>query len=681
MCSRISVAGFMVLIQNRSYQTYLSFTVIALGLVTAGTIFALSATAASNPFDITFPIPELGNCESVDQCKVYCDDSANAEKCFAFAEKNSLMSKTEIKQARKITTEAGPGGCRGRECQTYCDDSANQEECFDFAAKNGFIKEEEAKKVIEHRAKIKQIETGPGGCKGEQECRTYCDDSDNLDECLDFSTANGFMSPEETSRIKRLAGQGPGGCKGEQECRKYCDDPAKEEECFAFAEKNGLIPKEELERAKKMIGKTGPGGCRGRECKDFCSDPNNEEECLAFAEDNGLIPKEELAMAKKMIGKTGPGGCRGKQCKDYCEDPANQEACFEFAKREGLIPPEELEMAERGLKLQRQVEAEGGPGGCRDENSCRKFCSDPANTETCLNFAVEKGAFSPEEAKKSLEQFKQFKEYGNQLRQRPEEFEGAEFNPEQFEGFLESAREQGFGPPGEAGFGPPAGGFGPSGFGQPGGGFSPPGFGQSAGGFGGGMPGFGKGFDSQAGGFGGPGGCSSPTECANYCSDQSNRNECTQVFMRGNANAIRPGRINEFRQPQFREGGSFEEGRKASPDQMPSEFPGGQTKEFPGQVPQQFPGQSNQFPGMPNEFPAGPPDGEFQNQFGPPEGFDQFNQQEGEFGPPEMQQQTPQFSPPPSDQSAPPPPAPSSFNPPTQSLLGFILQPVLDIFR
>ncbi len=694
-------------------SNYISLTIIALGLILVGAFFTFNA-AAQNPFDISFPVAELGNCGSLDECKTYCDDPANGEACLDFAEKNGLMKAEEIKVARKVVGKTGPGGCQGIECQEYCENPDNQDACFEFAAEEGLIAKEEVKKIRQIKEKTGTTR-GPGGCRGENECRQYCEDPEHLEECLDFSTKVGFMTQEEATRIRGIAGRGPGGCRGETECRKYCDDPDNMEECLAFAEENGLIPKEELAIAKKMIGKTGPGGCRGRECEDVCSDPNNEEECFAFAEENGLIPEEALAIAKKMIGKEGPGGCRGIKCRDYCEDPANQEACFEFAKREGLISEDDLRNFERGMDLQKQVEQFGGPGGCRGEEECMDFCSDPSHTEECLSFAVEKGGFSKEEANKSLEQFKKFKEYGNKFRQRPEDFAGVDFNPEEFEQQFQDFAE--FGPPpgfegSEGGFGPP--GFGPEGFEGfgPGGGFGGPSFGPQ-GGFG--IPGFGpggQGGGDEGGGFGGPGGCSSPIECLQYCSDPSNRGECGQVFRKGDTGAIREGRARQFVQPSDTEGfesefgpsgGGFE--HEGFEDEQGG-FPGG-PGQFPGQPPAGFPGQG-EFRGQPGEFPAGPggfpgefegsfqefgPGGNFPSpedfgEFGPPSGgFEGAHQPEGGFTPGNFAPSSGGgfesgggFAPPPGgefQQILPP----SGFNPPTQSFLGFILSPITNILR
>ena len=337
----------------------------AAAIVIAGVAFAEESS-------ITFPVAELGNCESKMECKQYCDIPENREPCLSFAEKNGLMSREEAAIARKLGNETGPGGCRGQECETYCEDESNAEECIAFAEKHDLIPKEEleiAKKMIG--------KTGPGGCRGSA-CKKYCEDSAHMEECIAFAEENGLMPPEELAKAKKMRNiTGPGGCRG-QECKTYCDDPAHGEECLRFAEENGLMPPEEIERAKKMIGKSGPGGCKGQECRTYCDDSAHTEECTRFAVENGFMTEEEAKHAQKLMGKPGPGGCRGQECKSYCDGPTHREECMSFAIENGFMTQEEAEHMQNGQNMT-------GPGGCRGEE-CRAYCEDSANSDECKQF-------------------------------------------------------------------------------------------------------------------------------------------------------------------------------------------------------------------------------------------------------------------------------------------------------
>ena len=87
--------------------------------------------------------------------------------------------------------EAGPGGCNSEEsCQAYCKDPAHVDECVSYGLSHGFITPEEAENIQEHVRAGRTFEedfTGPGGCKGKEECRTYCDNDTHFDECISFA--------------------------------------------------------------------------------------------------------------------------------------------------------------------------------------------------------------------------------------------------------------------------------------------------------------------------------------------------------------------------------------------------------------------------------------------------------------------------------------------------------------
>ncbi len=389
-----------------------------------GFLGIVTAALAANPFAISFPISELGNCGSMSECKTFCDDSKNIDACIVYAEANGLVSKKQVEQVKTIAA-GGPGGCQGETaCRNYCDDQSHSEECLNFAEKKGFISKSDAKQA---RSLLQEI--GPGGCKGQNQCRTYCDDPAHLEECVDFGIKKGFIKKDEAERIKKLSSKGPGGCRGREQCDAYCQNSEHGEECLNFASENGLISKEEAQKFKNIINKGGPGGCRGEgQCRNYCDNPDNSDECIAFAEKEGLMPKEEIEKAKKFSAASkqgGPGGCKGRECHEYCSNPANQEACFEFAKKQGLLPKEDLERFDKARELNKKLESGGGPGGCKNESECMQYCSDPSRVDECLSFAEKSGVMSKEEARKGLEQFKQFRDFNKQSRQT----DSGQFNP------------------------------------------------------------------------------------------------------------------------------------------------------------------------------------------------------------------------------------------------------------
>lgn len=206
---------------------------------------------------------------------------------------------------------------------------------------------------------------------------------------------------------------GPGGCTTKEECRAYCDEDVNKEECLTFAVNNDLMSQEEADRARKFLNETGPGGCKGEECRTYCEDVSHREECLNFAVEKGFIGREEAERMRKFAAiesEGGPGGCKREECSAYCEDESHHEECFKFAKEKGLIDEEEIEKFEVGLKIKEKIKSSGGPGGCTSERECHQYCSDASHIEECAVFGAEHTGKSPDEVRRMIEEFKNNKD-------------------------------------------------------------------------------------------------------------------------------------------------------------------------------------------------------------------------------------------------------------------------------
>ncbi|MEK9180105.1 MAG: hypothetical protein AAB897_01700 [Patescibacteria group bacterium] len=248
-----------------------------------------------------------------------------------------------------------------------------------------------------------------GGCRDKSECKSYCEQPENMEACIAFAEAHGLMSQEEAGFARkfrdRLEAGGPGGCRSPRECNTYCSNTEHIEECIAFAEKNG-VKDENVAEGRKVLsyirsGGQMPGGCNSKEsCEAYCSNFDHAEECFAFAEKAGLaithggegnIPPGQfqkfLELAKK--GET-PGGCRSKnECESYCQNPDHFEECVSFGEKVGLIPPEQAALIRKTGGM--------GPGGCRGPRECEAYCNTPEHQEDCFKFAQEYGLVPEEE--------------------------------------------------------------------------------------------------------------------------------------------------------------------------------------------------------------------------------------------------------------------------------------------
>lgn len=293
---------------------------------------------ALNPFDIQFPIPELGNCNSMEECKAYCDDSANQDACMNWAQGQGVQTH----KPRPEEVKAGPGGCDSREsCDAFCQQPVNMNVCLDFAVQDGFMTQAEADKIKRFQVRHQQRRQR----RQEQHREPPRPEEPDINE-------------EKASRAIEKFG-GPGGCSNMDECDNFCSTMGNEEICMNYAMEHGLFKPEEAERMKKMMTMEGPGGCIGRECEFYCETPEHQLECMEFAYQEGFMEEEEYQEAKKFMEATGgtgigPGGCQGQECEAYCDDPAHQDECFEFFKNAGMIDPEEIEMIE--MMKQREME-------------------------------------------------------------------------------------------------------------------------------------------------------------------------------------------------------------------------------------------------------------------------------------------------------------------------------------
>ena len=456
--------------------------IIGFGILISAVIITKGIFAQTTLADIQYPVAELGNCGSESACKAYCDKSENTKSCVAFAEKNNLMSKEEIEMAKKFMAvgNKGPGDCRGKnECEAYCNNIDNINECIAFAEENNLIPPEELEEAKKVQAAIKRG-VKPPPCGNKKQCDIYCDQSEHMEECVAFGIEAGFIQGQELKDVQKMLaaikrGVKPPPCKGKKACDAYCGNPDNMEMCMNFAMEAGFMSEQDKADSQKMLQalKKGikPPNCRGKdECDIYCSQEQNFNECANFAEAAGFMTAEGAAMARKTGGK-GPGDCKGKdECDAFCNNPDNQETCFNFARENGMIPEADLRQMEKG-KQKFQESLQQAPSAVLD----------------CLNSEIGTGL---------MEKFKSGaamppREIGDKMRGCFEKM-----GPPGFEGQ---------GEPGAGGAIPPAGQVGPDQKFQPGPGKINPG-GQM-------MP-------QQAG----PGGCKGPEECKSYC--ESHPGEC-----------------------------------------------------------------------------------------------------------------------------------------------------------
>lgn len=294
-----------------------------------------------------------GGCKGEVECKAYCEDLSHQTECIDFAVRNGFMSEEEAKLARKMAGKTGPGGCQGRQCRDYCENPANTEVCISFAEQEGLMSGKELAQARKFM-KIAQ-EGGPGGCRGGAECKNYCENPDRQDECFSFAKDKGLISPEDERSFeigKKLQQKvkesgGPGGCRNDSECRSYCGEPGHVEECVAFGAAHGGISEEEIRKMLKDFteGRIGPPGEFGppEDIKRFEKEVQSRFEQFRNLESRfrggegggpGMMPfggPPAGMMAGGLEGGfSGPGGCKTPaECMSYCREHLDK--CMDFS--------------------------------------------------------------------------------------------------------------------------------------------------------------------------------------------------------------------------------------------------------------------------------------------------------------------------------------------------------------
>lgn len=348
-----------------------------------------------------------GGCQGMDECEAYCDNIDNIEECLAFAEENDIVPQRELEEMRKVAAAVSQGikpPCNSkRECDAICHKPEHMEKCIEFAEAAGFMPEHEKQ---EARKMLEAIKRGikPPDCGGPDECDIYCSKPENMKECMEFGIAAGFVPPEEIEDMKMTLkaiekGVLPPDCRSKEECDEYCSKPENVQQCMEFAKAAGFMTEEEVEMFEKTGGK-GPGGCMGEaECHEFCENPDNIRECLQFGVMIGDMTQEEadrIIQDMEKWGKRentgGPGGCKSEaECQTYCNKPENIEECMNFGPGPDGGP--------MGPGPNNMMGPQGGPGGCKTPEECETFCQNPNNAVECIWMQVGMGKITEQQAK------------------------------------------------------------------------------------------------------------------------------------------------------------------------------------------------------------------------------------------------------------------------------------------
>ena len=383
-----------------------TLSIFALLFILAG---ISAAVFANSPYDIIFPVAELGNCADKSKCKAYCDISGagdvqkklpkteisqkqgdwtfrlrvlgNGSRYQLVIQNNNGIGPFSINQGDgSVYTAGNPPSCRG--LQVYSTDQSRLPEQLPFS---GTVTDCQTGEQTSF-----QIPRVSGGL-------SEAERAERQNQCEAFAVKHNLGNAEE--RVQKLAAieadGGPGGCARSENpydtCNIYCSSVDHMEECINYAKKNaGVMNEEELREADKVVaalrsGAKLPDFCANdmRSCKDKCMAPASAEvarQCFTFAKAAGFAPSDvSVDDMEKMFGIMSKRGLSFKDM-EKCEQEIS-DICIEVGMEAGMIKPAEAKM----------IKATGGkgPGGCRGREACESFCNNEANQDTCASFMAE----------------------------------------------------------------------------------------------------------------------------------------------------------------------------------------------------------------------------------------------------------------------------------------------------
>lgn len=193
-------------------------------------------------------------------CETFCNQAVNMRECVAYAKTHDLMDARDLEEAEKVirTLDSGvplPAACKDVHfCKDVCEnpkDVSTMRQCFAFAASAGLLPPGVNHEQAE--AMFRAIEEGRAPFKSPKDFK-QCENPQSdaiFEQCLAFALESGFIPPAEAELIRKTGGKGPGGCRGREQCETFCSNEANRESCFAFAEEHDLLSPEDKRRMEE----------------------------------------------------------------------------------------------------------------------------------------------------------------------------------------------------------------------------------------------------------------------------------------------------------------------------------------------------------------------------------------------------------------------------------------------
>ncbi len=154
-------------------------------------VSAQTPTKSANPYNISFPIPELGNCTSMESCKTYCSNEVNRDVCVAFAKQKGFYKQVQNPNEQSFLEDAKKElGCDSKEaCKAFCQDQSHKDVCIAFSKKHSLERNQNQQQEQSSASSSTIVEKAKTflGCDSYVSCRAFCEQVANKEKCSQFA--------------------------------------------------------------------------------------------------------------------------------------------------------------------------------------------------------------------------------------------------------------------------------------------------------------------------------------------------------------------------------------------------------------------------------------------------------------------------------------------------------------
>ena len=258
------------------------------------------------------------------------------------------------------------GNCASKEeCRSYCELEENRQACIDFGSKKGIYKENKGQGNARDRLILEKAKTDLG-CSTKEACKILCESSDNADKCNAFAAKYGINPPKKTTdstlleKAKEILG-----CQTPDVCRELCQKSENREKCKEVV----------LKLSEAVTEKIQQECTTGKECELLKKNAENLRELQKKCQENATECLKKKTEIEKKLKEQKTEICKKnpKECEEMQKNVGRaQKAAMERAKLCKEKPEEcssKIVQEKKQKELERIELCKFKPEECENENA------------------------------------------------------------------------------------------------------------------------------------------------------------------------------------------------------------------------------------------------------------------------------------------------------------------------